>query len=563
MNKIDASRIEQYPWHSRGFSHGKSVAPAFTAMGTTSHAVYCHLKKIGKMKMSNMKVGVKLALSFGVILVLMLVTAGTATWRIQQINQRVTDIVDDRAVKVNLAAELDHGVNVQARYLRNAIIGYKDPEELSSSLKKVEKSVSDNTETLAKLEKMINTPIGRKLFDAMIASRAPYAKARNEAIELLKAGNAEEAGQYVLKTLRPVQNDLIAAIAAFSDAQQKLMVTSGAEAKADGEAAINICLSISALALLTATGLGFALTRSLTTQLGGEPMQAQAIASAIATGDLTSAVDVRYGDMTSLMSRIDVMQQSLQKLVSGVRHSSEAVSVASTQIAQGGHELSSRTEEQASALEETAATMEQLGTAVRTNAESAKHANQLAQSASQVASHGGEVVGKVVATMQGISESSRKIGEIIGVIDSIAFQTNILALNAAVEAARAGEQGRGFAVVASEVRNLAQRSAEAAKEISALIGESVDQVEKGTVLVGQAGATMGEIVESIQQVSAIVGEIASACSEQSFGVQQVCEAVSQMDQVTQQNAALVEESAAAAESLKDQAHQLVETVSVF
>jgi methyl-accepting chemotaxis protein len=297
--------------------------------------------------------------------------------------------------------------------------------------------------------------------------------------------------------------------------------------------------------------------------LGGEPTQAQQLASAITQGDLTQRIAVAAGDNGSLMYRLSAMQQSLERLVSNVRQSSAAVSTASIEIAQGGQELSSRTEQQASALQETAATMEQLGTAVRNNAESAKRADQLAQGASAVASQGGEVVGKVVATMQGISNSSRKIGEIIGVIDGIAFQTNILALNAAVEAARAGEQGRGFAVVASEVRSLAQRSAEAAKEISTLIGRSVEQVEQGTVLVDQAGKTMGNIVGSVQRVSAIVGEIATACAEQSLGVQQVSEAVSQMDQATQQNAALVEESAAAAESLKEQALQLVKVVSAF
>jgi methyl-accepting chemotaxis protein len=239
------------------------------------------------------------------------------------------------------------------------------------------------------------------------------------------------------------------------------------------------------------------------------------------------------------------------------------VATASAQIAQGNQDLSSRTEEQASALQQTAATMEQLGTTVRSNADSAKQANQLALGASAVAAQGGDVVGKVVTTMQGINDSSRKIGDIIGVIDGIAFQTNILALNAAVEAARAGEQGRGFAVVASEVRSLAQRSAEAAKEIKALIGRSVEQVEQGTALVDQAGKTMGEIVGSIQRVSDIVAEITAASAEQSDGVQQVGDAVSQMDQATQQNAALVEESAAAAESLKGQAQQLVQAVAVF
>ena len=287
-------------------------------------------------------------------------------------------------------------------------------------------------------------------------------------------------------------------------------------------------------------------------------------ASGIAAGRLDQDIDVGVaGEEGDLLRTMSSMQNQLLGVVGAIRSGADSVATASSQIAQGNQDLSQRTEQQASALQETAATMEQLGTTVRNNADNAKQANQLAQGASSVAAQGGEVVGKVVTTMQGISDSSRKIGDIIGVIDGIAFQTNILALNAAVEAARAGEQGRGFAVVASEVRSLAQRSAEAAKEIKSLIGRSVEQVEQGTVLVDQAGKTMGEIVGSIRRVSDIVAEITLASVEQSSGVQQVGNAVGHMDHATQQNAALVEESAAAAESLKVQASQLVQAVAVF
>ena len=264
---------------------------------------------------------------------------------------------------------------------------------------------------------------------------------------------------------------------------------------------------------------------------------------------MTAQIALRPGDTRSLMAALAVMRESLVRLVTEVRGNSESVATASSQIAQGNQDLSGRTEQQASALQQTAATMEQLGSTVRNNADSARQANQLAQGASAVAMQGGEVFGKVVSTMRDINDRSRKIGDIISVIDGIAFQTNILALNAAVEAARAGEQGRGFAVVASEVRSLAQRSAEAAKEIKSLIGRSLEQVEQGTTLVGEAGKTMDEIVGSIRRVTDIVAEISSASVEQSSGVQQVGQAISQMDQATQQNAALVEESAAAAESL--------------
>jgi methyl-accepting chemotaxis protein len=288
------------------------------------------------------------------------------------------------------------------------------------------------------------------------------------------------------------------------------------------------------------------------------------VAEAIAGGDLTKQVRVAGRDeIAQLLSALSKMQDSLSSLVSNVRSNSESVATASSQISHGANDLSARTEEQASALQQAAAAMEELGATVRQNAENAQSANQFALGASAVARKGGDVVGEVVETMKGINDSSRRIVDIIGVIDGIAFQTNILALNAAVEAARAGEQGRGFAVVAGEVRSLAQRSADAAKEIKALISASVERVEHGTELVDRAGETMTEIVASIARVTDIMGEISAASTEQSTGVGQVGDAVAQMDQATQQNAALVEESAAAAESLKDQAHQLVQVVSVF
>ncbi|GKT20554.1 methyl-accepting chemotaxis protein [Acidovorax sp. SUPP3334] len=288
------------------------------------------------------------------------------------------------------------------------------------------------------------------------------------------------------------------------------------------------------------------------------------LAEAVAQGDLSTRVQSQGRDeIARLLQALGTMNDRLSDVVGSVRGNAESVANASLQIAQGNADLSQRTEEQASSLEETAASMEELGSTVQHNADSAREASQLARSASGVAVRGGEVVGQVVETMKGINGSSRRIADIIGVIDSIAFQTNILALNAAVEAARAGEQGRGFAVVASEVRSLAGRSAEAAKEIKTLINDSVERVERGSALVDEAGTTMSEIVASIQRVSDIVTEISAATAEQSSGISQVGEAVSQMDQVTQQNAALVEESAAAAASLKVQAQQLVDTVAVF
>jgi methyl-accepting chemotaxis protein len=345
------------------------------------------------------------------------------------------------------------------------------------------------------------------------------------------------------------------------------------DANAFADASVASFESVSSLtvraqvALVTLAALGLAaaglwIGRSIWRSVGGEPAEAAAVANAIALGDLASRLDAP-ADERSIMAALVRMREALAAIVAQVRASSDNIASGSRQIAEGNNDLSGRTEQQAAALEETAASMEQLSATVKRNADNARQANQLALSASSVAVQGGLVVGEVVGTMKAINDSSRRIADIIGVIDGIAFQTNILALNAAVEAARAGEQGRGFAVVASEVRNLAQRSAEAAKEIKSLISTSVERVEQGTALVDQAGTTMNEIVGSIKRVTDIMGEISTASVEQSAGVGQVSEAVSQMDQATQQNAALVEQSASAATNLKEQADDLVAAVSVF
>lgn len=314
--------------------------------------------------------------------------------------------------------------------------------------------------------------------------------------------------------------------------------------------------------VLLLLGVGWLLSTSILKQLGAEPGELLALTHRMAQGDLSASAGSE-GQAGSVTYGLESMRANVAGIVQGVRSSAERVAMASEEINQGNQDLAHRTEEQASALEQTAASMEQLGNTVRQNADSARQANQLALNASQVAQQGGQVVQEVVSTMRGINDASQRISDIIGVIDSIAFQTNILALNAAVEAARAGEQGRGFAVVASEVRNLAQRSAEAAKEIKVLISTSVDRVGQGSALVDRAGATMAEVVAAIRQVNDIVGEISAASAEQSTGVAQVAQAIAQMDQNTQQNSALVEQSASAASSLQLQAEQLVEAVSVF
>ena len=319
-------------------------------------------------------------------------------------------------------------------------------------------------------------------------------------------------------------------------------------------------LAISGVALAVAALVALSLIRSIT---GGIAMAVK-VAQTVAAGDLSSHIVVDRGDEIGVMlGALKNMNESLVAIVGDVRNASESIATGSSQIANGNADLSQRTEEQASNLQQTAASMEELTATVKHNADTARRASELAESASVVAARGGEVVGQVVSTMDGITDSSKKITDIIGVIDGIAFQTNILALDAAVEAARAGEQGRGFAVVASEVRSLAQRSATAAKEIKVLIGESVGKVENGTRLVADAGRTMGDIVDQVKQVSQLITEISNASGEQSTGIGQIGDAVSQLDQVTQQNAALVEESAAAAESLRVQADALAKTVATF
>ena len=479
---------------------------------------------------------------------------------------RINDMLNSM-YETNLVPTADvANANMQAIYHNRGLllhVAETKPEDLERTQAQMNQNLKEYKSLLDHYRKTFLTPTEIELLRKLDEAMPAYLQLADKVAQISAKGDKAEALAMLRTEAAPAFQKADDLLSELVDFNVKLGDQAHADSKAVADQARNVLIAVALTALVLSIGGALVVSRSITRPLGGEPEDIVRTADAIAAGDLTTAMQVQPGDTRSAMARLAAMRSALTGIVGGVRMNAESVATASAQIAQGNLDLSQRTEEQASSLQQTAATMEELSTTVRHNADSARQANQLAQGASTVAAQGGEVVGKVVNTMQGISDSSRKIGDIIGVIDGIAFQTNILALNAAVEAARAGEQGRGFAVVASEVRSLAQRSAEAAKEIKALIGRSVEQVEQGTVLVDQAGQTMGEIVGSIQRVSDIVAEIASASGEQSTGISQVGEAVTQMDQVTQQNAALVEESAAAAESLKGQALQLVQAVATF
>ncbi|MGJ7507299.1 methyl-accepting chemotaxis protein [Variovorax sp. GT1P44] len=409
---------------------------------------------------------------------------------------------------------------------------------------------------------------GKKLFEQYEALLPPLNKRMADFVTLVSKQSLDSSqfdGQVVEDSTRLLKDSR-----AVEEVLKNMVAHSDELAKASAEHATEtyqtsrlMMLVMALVGIVVSVGLGIVVARLLARQLGGEPAYAADVVGRIATGDLTMNVEAGSARAGSLLDSIRQMQDQLTSVVARIKSSSDTIATASSQIAAGNQDLSSRTEEQASSLEQTAASMEELTSTVKQNADNARQANQLAASASEVAVKGGSVVSQVVDTMASINASSKKIVDIIGVIDGIAFQTNILALNAAVEAARAGEQGRGFAVVAAEVRNLAQRSAAAAKEIKGLIDDSVGKVDVGSALVGEAGKTMDEIVGSVKRVTDIMGEITAASQEQTSGIEQINQAITQMDQVTQQNAALVEEAAAAAASLQEQAGSLVDAVSIF
>ena len=507
----------------------------------------------------NVSIGVRLGLGFAVILLFSMLITGISVWRLHDVAMATRTMMELPLAKERYIsdwyAKIDSGVRRTTAIARSSdtTLGAYFAEEAKQS------SVVSG-ELQKKIEALISSPEEKELFRLVSEQRKVYLDSRAQVSKLKADGQEAEAEQAFSGIFVPGSTKYLKVVNDMLQHQRASIDKTAREIDEVAKTSRNLLLTLAVLAL----GFGVVCAWLLTMGIVRPLRTAVEVARKVADGDLTAQIDASARDEPGqLLQALKDRNTSLLNIVGEVRSGTDSIATSSTQIAAGNQDLSSRTEEQAGSLEETASSMEELTSTVKQNADNARQANQLAASAAQVAVKGGEVVAQVVGTMESINASSNKIVDIISVIDGIAFQTNILALNAAVEAARAGEQGRGFAVVASEVRNLAQRSATAAKEIKTLIGASVEQVNAGSMLVAQAGSTMNDIVDSVQRVSDIITEITAASSEQSVGIDEINRAIGQMDAVTQQNAALVEESAAAAESMQHQAHKLAQVVSVF
>jgi methyl-accepting chemotaxis protein len=511
------------------------------------------------MKMVNLKIGTRLGIGFAIVLSLAVILTVTGIWNMRQVAVATQEMMEKPLAKERMVS--DWYVLITAGIVRTSFIVKSADESLAATFAAdIDAGAKKGAGIQSALGPLLTSDAEKEMYELIKAFRVKYQQAKTSVMKAKLDGKAEEASRMYDSEFMPHAKSYEGQVLAFLSLQRKSIDLTEREIARLYANSFNLMVLLGVLVVTLGAVCALLISRSITRPLG----LAVKVAQTVAAGDLTSRIDVISTDETGqLMEALRAMNDSLNRTVSQVRIGTDTIATASSQIAAGNMDLSARTEQQASSLEETAASMEELTTAVKQNADNARQANQLAACASEVALKGGAVVSQVVDTMASINESSRKIVDIISVIDGIAFQTNILALNAAVEAARAGEQGRGFAVVATEVRNLAHRSAAAAKEIKTLIGDSVDKVAAGSKLVLDAGSTMDEVVASVRRVTDIMGEITTASQEQSAGIAQVNQAIAQMDAVTQQNAALVEEAAAAAESLQDQAGNLSHAVGVF
>ncbi len=505
------------------------------------------------------KIGSRLAAGFSILVLLMAAVAALGAYQIRSVSQGMEALMQARYGKVELINEIQKLLMQQGVRLRNVVI-LTQPQDLETEFVEMEDTISHISARMKQLTSALDEPQSKDLLAQSARSRTTWLEARAEVVRLVQARQQGEAMRHMVDVARPAHQAYYDALDKVSRQLTELAAEAREQNAAMARRAIYLIAALAGLAALAALGISLVISRSIVRPIG----EAVRVAETVASGDLRARINAEGRDEPAqLLKALRGMNESLARLVGQVRASSGNIATGAGQIATGNEDLSQRTEEQASNLQQTASSMEEITSTVKASADTAREASELAAAASSVAGQGGAAVGEVVQTMQAITESSRRIADITGLIDGIAFQTNILALNAAVEAARAGEQGRGFAVVAGEVRSLAQRSAEAAKEIKALIADSVDKVEAGSQQAGHAGRTMESIVAQVRRVSDLIGQISTATHEQTRGISQVSEAVTQLDQVTQQNAALVEESAAAAESLNQQAAQLVEAVSVF
>ncbi len=511
------------------------------------------------MKLSNLNIGKRLALGYGVICAMLVVMIVMSNAMLGRINAGTAEIVHGRMPRIALTNQMQAEVNDIAIALRNMLLS-SDAADHARQVEAIMTSRKAIDDILVQMNAALVNPKAIELLGQMSKEAALYKTGQDAMIKHIAAGDMEAAHALLADDLRPLLRRLKQATSEQIALQSDIANQAALEAAATYRSTSMLMWGLGAGALALAALVAWRITLSITQPLG----RALDVANTVAAGDLTSRIEVTTRDETGqLLQALKTMNESLARTVGTVRVGTDTIAVAAGQVAVGSQDLSSRTEQQASALEEAASSMEELTSTVRQNADNARQANVLADAASNVAARGGAVIAQVVGTMDAINASSSKINDIIGVIDGIAFQTNILALNAAVEAARAGEQGRGFAVVATEVRNLAQRSAAAAKEIKGLIGDSSGKVADGSRLVAEAGTTMQEIVDSVRRVTDIMSEISAASQEQTAGIEQINQAVAQMDEGTQQNAALVEEAAAASASMQEQAAKLAQAVAVF